>query len=75
MFRLPRELSRGISSIQAMRIAKMAPESGMLAMTIHSGPTGKESEIFKSTDSKGYVNRNGESVCNLVIPFLSSGYC
>ncbi len=74
MFRLPKELSRGISRIQAMRIA-MAPEPSVLAMTIHSGPTCKESENFESTDSMVYVNRNGESVCNLVIPFLSLGYC
>lgn len=74
MFRLPKELSRGIPSIQTMRIAKMAPEPSVLAMTIHTGPTCKESENFKPTNSKVYANRNGESVCNLVIPFLSYGY-
>lgn len=57
MFQLPKKLSRGVSSIQAMRIIKMAPES---AKTILSGPTGKESENFKLSGSKIYLNRNGE---------------
>lgn len=71
MFRLPKELSRVIPSIQAMRVAKMAPEPGVLAMTIHNRPTCKKSENFKPTDSRVYVNRSGESICNLVVPFLS----
>ena len=70
MFRLPKVLWRGIPSIQTMRIAKMAPEPSMLAMTFHTGPTFK----FRPTHFGVYVNRNGERVCNLVISFLFYWY-
>jgi len=75
MSRLSKELLRGIPSIQTLGIAKVAPERSVLAMTIHTVPTCKESENFKSTKSTVYVNRYGETACNLVTPFLSYGYC
>lgn len=76
MLRSLKELSRGILSIQAMRGAKMAPEPGVLAMTIHTGPTCKESESenIKVTDSNVYTNKNGERVCKSVFSFLSLAY-
>lgn len=66
MFRLLKQWLRGIPSIQLMRIPKVTPQHSVLAMAIHTGSTGKESENFKPS---GYVNGRGESVCNLVIPF------
>ena len=52
-----------------MRIAKITPEPCILAMSTHTGSTGKESESFKPS---GYVSAaRGESVCILVTPFLS----
>ncbi len=72
MFRLPKELVRGI---QKIRIARMAPEPRVLAMSIHTGQTCNEGENFKAGDSTGYVNKNGESVCNLVFPFFFLAYC
>ena len=52
-----------------MRIDKTAPKPGTLTMTIHKKSTSKESKDLKPS---GYLNAaRGESVCNLVIPFLS----
>ena len=68
MFRLLKERPLGILSMLKMRINRMAPEPGILAITIHTGSTGKESEKSKPT---GYWSAaKGESVCNFVIPFL-----
>ena len=69
MFRLLKERPLGILSMLKTRINRIAPEPGILAMTIHTGSTGKESENFKPT---GYVSGAGEKrVCNLASPSLS----
>lgn len=75
MFRLLKELSRGVLSIQAMRVAKMAPQPRVLAMTIHTGPPCKESENVRVADSKVYVNGNRHSVCYLDFLSLPLAYC
>lgn len=62
MFRLAKVLSRGIPSIQTMRIAKR----NVLAMTIHITPMRKESENVNRT----YTNNNGESVSNWFFHFI-----
>ena len=68
MFRSLKEGPQGILSMLNMRINRTAPEPGILAMTIHTRSTGKESENFKPT---GYVSASrGESVCSLAIPSL-----
>ena len=68
MFRLLKERLGGIPSIHRMQIPRMITEPSILAMTIHTGSTDKESENFKTA---GYVSARGESVCNLVNLFLS----
>ena len=68
MFGVFKERPRGILSMLNMRINRTAPEPGILAKTIRTASTGKESENFKPT---GYVSASrGESACNLAIPSL-----
>ena len=56
-----------------MRISKRTLEPGLLAMSIHTGSMGEEKNIFEPS---GYVTAaRGESVCNLVTPFLSYDDC
>ena len=72
MFRLLTEQPRGIFSIPKMRITRMTPGPGLLAMGIHTGSLDEEGKIFEPSH---YVSARGESVCNLIIPFLSYDDC
>ena len=55
-----------------MRIGRSTPEPGLLAMSIHTGSPAEDRKIFEPSH---YVSARGESVCNLVTPFLSCDDC
>lgn len=74
MFRLLNERPRSIFSMLKTRIARMTPEPGLLATSIHTGCyTGKERKSFEPSRYVSAVR--GESVCNLVTLFLSYDDC
>ena len=72
MFRLLKERPLGILSMLKMRINRMAPEPGILAMTIHTGSTGKERKQFKLTDY--LITARLEIPYNVASPSLSYGH-
>lgn len=55
-----------------MGIDKMTPGPSILAMSIHTGTAGEESESFKAS---GYVSARMESVRYSISHFLSYNHC